>query len=78
MVSKLLSSGLISGIRKFQYPACVNCVYFIKTTNNENYGRCKKFGEMDLVTGVIEHDFAKLCREDTKKCGWRGSEYQKS
>ena len=74
----MVTGRVCAGIRKIQYPTCVNCVYFIKTTSNVNYGRCKKFGEMDLVTGLIDHDFAKLCRDDTKKCGWRGSEYQKS
>ena len=34
------------------------------------------FGEMNLVTGCIEYDFAKLCRENEKKCGWWGDGYQ--
>jgi len=34
------------------------------------------FGEMNLVTGCIEYDFAKLCRENEKKCGFGGAMYQ--
>lgn len=81
MTSKLLGSSVrFHTIRKFQYPACVNCAFFIKPIHNSHenlhYGKCKKFGEMDLVTGFIDYDYATLCREDTKKCGWRGTEYQ--
>jgi hypothetical protein len=31
---------------------------------------------MNLVTGGIEYDFAKLCRENDKKCGWKGAGYE--
>ena len=84
MLSRTMSTGIPS-IRNLQYPVCKNCVFFIEHTNNypydpvpDNayYGKCTKFGEMNLVTGCIEYDFAKLCREDVKKCGWRGAWYQ--
>ena len=44
--------------------------------DNAYYGKCVKFGKMNLVTGCIEYDFAKLCRVDEKKCGWWGDGYQ--
>jgi hypothetical protein len=74
-------------IRNLQYPACKNCVHFIEHTANypspydhipvdTYYGKCKKFGEMHLVTGHIKYDFAILCRENEKKCGTMGVGYE--
>lgn len=66
-------------------PFCVNCLHFIEHKNNysyddspsdKNYGRCNKFGKVNLVTGTIEYDFAKNCREDDNKCGKNGLEYK--
>lgn len=71
-------------IRNQALPICSNCVHFIKHTNNypydpipcdEQYGRCKMFGEMNLVTGVIDYDLASSCRYNEKKCGSIGSKY---
>jgi hypothetical protein len=69
-------------IRNKSIPICLNCLHFIKYTNNEpfsssneKYGRCKKFGEVDLVTGVIEYDLAIECRLNEGKCGKNGSEF---
>ena len=30
-------------------------------------GRCKKFGEINSITGMIEYDFARHCRIDDLK-----------
>jgi len=84
MLSRTMSTGIPSMVRNLQYPACKNCVHFIEHTNNypydpvpdNNYGKCKKFGEMNLVTGGIEYDFAKLCRQNDKKCGSEGAGYE--
>jgi len=71
-------------IRNTLLPICSKCVHFIEHTNNypydpipsdEKHGRCKKFGEMNLITGEIEYDFAKNCRSNTTKCGDFGLEY---
>jgi hypothetical protein len=73
-----------SFIRNKELPVCVNCAHFIEKTNNypydpvpndKLYGKCKKFGEMDLITGVIEYDFAKYCRDNNEKCGKTGLGY---
>jgi hypothetical protein len=72
-----------SVIRNKELPICSKCVYFIEHTNNypydpipinEQYGRCKKFGEVNMITGIVEYDFANDCRKDSK-CGKKGSEY---
>ena len=57
-------------------PVCVNCVYFLPHTNNypydalpcdSLYGKCKKFFDVDLVTGNVMHEYARVCR--VSKCG---------
>jgi len=71
-------------IKNIELPVCSKCVYFIENkinyshnsiTDNYLYGRCKKFGEINIVTGVIEHDFAYHCRMNNYKCGNSGKEY---
>lgn len=71
-------------IRNRELSICSNCLHFIEHTNNypydpipsdEQYGRCKKFGEVNLITGIIEYDLAKNCRLNVSKCGKLGLEY---
>ena len=70
-------------IRNTEFPVCTNCVHFIPDETNypydplpdDNYGKCKKFGELNLVKGIIEYDMAKECRQNEKKCGTKGLEY---
>jgi len=71
-------------IRNKALPICSNCLHFIEHTNNypydptpsnKQYGKCKKFAEMNLITGEIEYDLAKNCRLNISKCGNFGSEY---
>ena len=73
-------------IRNKQLPICSKCVHFIEHTNNypydsipsnEQYGKCKKFGEVNMITGSIEHDLASDCRLNNDKCGKFASEYTK-
>jgi Pyruvate/2-oxoacid:ferredoxin oxidoreductase delta subunit len=71
-------------IRNTNYPICLNCVHFIPDETNypydplpdDNYGKCKKFGELNLVKGQIDYDMAKACRQNETKCGIKGKEYQ--
>jgi hypothetical protein len=72
-------------IRNKSMPICLNCLHFIKYTNNEpydpfpsrneKYGSCKKFGEVNMVTGILEYDLAIECRLNESKCGIFGSEF---
>lgn len=84
----ILNSGFstkIGLIRNQALPICSNCVHFIKHTNNypydpipcdEEYGRCKLFGEINIITGVVEYDLARHCRLRESKCGNIGSKYK--
>ena len=71
-------------IRNKELPICSKCLHFIEHTNNypydpmpsnEQHGRCKKFGEVNLITGAIDYDLARNCRLNVSKCGNFGSEY---
>ena len=71
-------------IRNKELPICSKCLHFIEHTNNypydsipsdKQYGRCKKFGEINMITGEIEYDLARNSRLHDNKCGHFGSEY---
>ena len=73
-------------IRNTALPLCLTCVHFIEHTNNypydpppsnQQHGQCRKFGEVNLITGPIEHDLAAACRFNASQCGRFGSEYRK-
>lgn len=64
-------------IKNEHVTSCSNCLFFIKPTlkgdYNETsfslYGRCKQFGEKDIITGEVEQSFALACRKDRSLCG---------
>ena len=64
-------------IRNKELPICSNCVHFIELENDYPYDgyRCKKFGEMDVITGAINYDYAAVCRLGDDNCGTKGSHY---
>ena len=64
-------------IRNKKLPICSNCVHFIELENDYPYhgNRCKKFGEMDVITGVIAYDLAAVCRLGDSNCGKNGYHY---
>lgn len=77
------SSNKLPMIRNTQHPICSKCIHFIEHKTNfqddeddENYGRCKKFGEVSLIVGKIKYDFARNCRNDNTKCGISGSFFE--
>lgn len=83
---RLLNQNLsIAKILIKNLPICINCLHFIKPLINvrnnydqflicELYGRCKKFGKINLITGKIEY-VAKNCRLNVEKCGYISTEY---
>ena len=71
-------------IRNQKLPICSNCIHFIEYKNNyphdslpsdSLYGKCNQFGEVNVVTGIVTHDFASMCRDNINKCGKYGSHY---
>ena len=82
--SKFSTRTGINFIRNKSLPICSNCVHFIEHTNNypydpipnnEQYGKCKKFGEVNMITGLIDFDLANDCRLNDSKCGKLASEF---
>jgi hypothetical protein len=77
-------STLKKYIRDIEVPICANCVHFIEDVNNypydslpnnERYGRCKLYGEKNIITGEIKYDFAFICRSEPTKCRKLGHMY---
>lgn len=62
-------------IKNANLKLCINCVNFIEE-KNKLYGKCKKFGEQDLVTGEIDNAHASVCRMDNTKCGVSGRYFE--
>jgi hypothetical protein len=87
--SSILNRQIATGkifIRNKELPICSNCLHFIEHKNNnlyqsiphyEQYNKCEKFGEVNLITGAMEYDSARNCRLDVNKCGNLGSEYRR-
>lgn len=72
-------------IRNTDLPICSKCIHFIEHKNNypydslpndKLYGKCKKFGQVNFISGEIEYDLARISRDDNNKCGKNGSEYK--
>lgn len=63
-------------IRSTTFKICKKCIHFIEdksdVPNDTLYGRCKMFGEQNIITGEVENDFASMCRYDNTKCGING------
>lgn len=65
-------------IKNINLPSCRNCIYYqTKNLNPEfsSLNKCEKFGEKDIVNGMIKYDYANSCRENESKCGKEGKYY---
>ncbi len=61
-----------------EIPICSNCIHFIEPEDPtlRRYGRCKKFADVNIVSGEIKYELAKTCRDSYDfDCGLFGSEY---
>ena len=63
--------GLSQVIKNSGVPICKNCVYYRQKT-----GKCIKFGVMDVVSGSVHYQRAKLIRLDNGPCEERGLYYK--
>jgi len=62
-------------------PSCKNCIHYIPddySNYSSNKGKCALFGEKDVVTNKIHHDYADTCRRDHTKCGLEGRYFEKN
>jgi len=70
---------LMSNIRNMDYPICKTCIHFLhekRLSGSEEFGRCKLFGEKNILTGEIKYEYAELCRLSNNKCNITGNYYE--
>jgi hypothetical protein len=76
----LSTSKLPKFIKNYNLPVCKNCIHFIEHRskyNNVNLlGKCKLFGEKDIITGIIEYEYVVKLRIDSSRCDINGNYYE--
>lgn len=57
---------------------CVTCKHFIRDDPaiDARLGKCRLFGEMDMVSGVVRYNFAANCRQFDEECGVKAQYYE--
>jgi hypothetical protein len=68
----IIPSNYFALIQNQYKPICANCKFFISNKN-----KCRKFGEMDLVTGEYTYSNAITIRNNKDKCGENAIEFEK-
>lgn len=58
-------------VKNFGYPTCLDCVHFVpsKYEHSPDLGKCSKFAEQELSSGVINLGWASVMRISDKHCG---------
>ena len=86
LVPKTLSAPISSVFTPYLYstaiyninvPNCIDCIHFQKKHWINYESKCKYFGEKNVITGIIDYEYAADCRSDDKKCGIEGKHFQK-
>jgi hypothetical protein len=75
----LASANCNKIIQNINIPACRNCIHYIPPTytNFEStLSKCGKYGNKNIITDEITYDFASSCRNDEKKCGIEGKDFE--
>ena len=57
-----------------KYPLCRDCKFFIPS----GVPYCRKFGNVDLVTGEKTYDYARVARNAADKCGETATNFEKN
>lgn len=83
----LFKTGKVSSfIRNANANLCVNCTHFIRHPESQfsnsqskvenTLSRCKLFGEMNIISGELEYDYAIIVRTSDNKCGNSGKYFE--
>ena len=61
-------------INNFDIPICKNCIHFIPNDSDSDYymstlSKCSYSGTKDIITGVVNYEFASSCRMSENNCG---------
>lgn len=74
----MFSTMTKKNVKNFSLPSCSKCInnipherynFYDLEDNRYLLSRCNKFAYKDYVSGKIIHEYARNCREDSKKCG---------
>lgn len=63
---------------------CKNCRHFLPTMYGDRYdignhlGRCNLFGQMNVINGEIEHEYATLVRKCEDMCGINATRFEQT
>jgi len=66
-------------IKNIHLPSCRNCIYYQTKNINPDFSslnKCEKFGEKDIVNGMIKYEYAESCRKNESKCGKEGKYFE--
>ena len=67
-------------IKNKDFPSCRNCVHYKPDNFNNDFtsslSKCQIFGNKDIITDKITHDYADHCRYDESKCGVSGKYFK--
>jgi len=88
MSTSLMSTSLMHAldtlpkqfIKHAKMPVCKQCTFFVPhivSKHKYELGRCKKFGEKNILSGEIKYFLASTNRNDTNRCGISGAYYEK-
>jgi hypothetical protein len=70
-----------SFIKNKDLPICKNCIHFINYEKNPElndvYGKCKLFGEKNIITGEITYTSASTSRDCEHLCGITAKYYDR-
>jgi len=62
-------------IRNARLPVCFDCLHFIQTT--QKTGKCRKFGEKNIITGKISYIAVEEARATETICSQKGNYFEK-
>ena len=60
---------------------CMDCKYFLPDKDLDNahnieFGRCKLFYDLNVLSGARKYEFASICRSNQSMCGHKAKYYE--
>jgi ferredoxin len=65
-------------IKNYQAPICQNCIHYRPNLFSPSLSKCAQFGDKNIITGEIKHDYADLSRLAEDKCGLQGKYFNET
>ena len=63
LYNKPMQGGVLEKCLNSGIPSCSQCKFYNPDKT------CRKFNEIDIISGDLVHSLAKICRNDETKCG---------